>query len=113
MTETTSEQVRDAERGFFPSGKASGFTKEEREEIIFRLQAVENLCTSLSVALGDIQSALYTTVEQDDGTVEVIDRVDGIYGFCQRLGVVLDALGSNPMFAAMLPPDAFEEGTGD
>ena len=58
-----------------------GFTQEEREEIIARLQAVEN------------------TVHA------VANTVDGIAAFCERLAATLDAIGSNPLFSAMLPPE--------
>ena len=63
-----------------------GFTEEERNEIIARLQAVEN------------------TVHNVESTL------DGVAAFCERLAATLDAIGSNPLFAAMLPAEMMPEG---
>lgn len=58
-----------------------GFTEAERNEIIARLQATENTVNAIA------------------------NTVDGIAAFCERLAMTLDAIGSNPLFSAMLPPE--------
>lgn len=66
-----------------------GFTEQERNEIIARLQAVENTVTATA------------------------NTVDGIAAFCEHLATTLDAIGSNPLFSAMLPPDVAAAMSGD
>ena len=61
--------------------KERGFTEAERDEIISRLQALENTCQNIA------------------------NTVDGVAAFCERLAMTLDALGSNPLFSAMLPAE--------
>jgi hypothetical protein len=61
--------------------KERGFTEAERDEIISRIQALENTCHGIA------------------------NTVDGIAAFCERLAATLDAIGGNPLFAAMLPPE--------
>jgi hypothetical protein len=63
-----------------------GFTEMERDEIITRLQAMENTCQGIA------------------------NTVDGIAAFCERLAATLDAIGGNPLFAAMLPPEMITAG---
>lgn len=63
------------------SAQAAEFTVEERNEIIGRLQAVENRLAGMDGMLTEI------------------------HAFNARLAQVLDALGSSPMLAAMMPPD--------
>lgn len=53
-----------------------------------------------------------TTTTTESKTVEerltaIEAQVSEIHGFCMRLAETLDALGQNPMLAAMVPPGTF------
>jgi hypothetical protein len=51
--------------------------------------------------------ALPVSVEE---RLDIIDhKVQLVLDFCMRLAATLDALGENPMVAAMLPPGTFGE----
>jgi len=47
----------------------------------------------------------------ETGSKHTHELVLEIHGFCMRLAETLDALGSNPMVAAMVPPGTFGGGT--
>lgn len=63
------------------SAEAAEFTPSERNEIIGRMQAMENRLEAMDATLAEV------------------------HAFNMRLAQVLDGLGGNPMFAAMMPPD--------
>ena len=92
------------------AGPQSGFTQQERDEIITRLQTVENLCSGISAQLSDVISELFPQSEptDDEPYGHRVNMVREVHGFNVKLSQMLDAMSSNPMFAAMLPPEAFE-----
>jgi hypothetical protein len=75
--------------GTLPDDGNATFTTSERNEIIARLTAVENTVTYISGC------------------------VDRIEEFTDKLSTVLDALGGNPMLAAMMPPDVARSMMGE
>lgn len=91
-------------------GPATGFTHAEREEIITRLQTVENIAAGISAQLTDLIGELFpmseTTEEEPYG--HRVNMVQEVHTFAAKLAAMLDAMAGNPMFAAMLPPEAFE-----
>lgn len=53
-----------------------------------------------------------TTTTTESKTVEerltsIEEMLTEVHGFCMRLAETLDALGQNPMLAAMVPPGTF------
>lgn len=110
MTDTARDVMDASELTSLEPLRKSGFTEEERNEIVYRLQAVENLCETLSFQLNDVIGELFPIGDAPEGEVpRKVNMVREIHGFCVRLSAVLDAMSSNPMIAAMMPPGAFSE----
>lgn len=101
MSETTTDRVTPLKRD-----RERGFTDQERTEIITRLQVVENVASGVSAQLALITQELFPEAEVGEGEQpRTVNMLKEVHFFCQRLGQVLDALGSNPMFAAMMPAE--------
>lgn len=83
------------------------FTPSERDEIISRLQAVENIAHINMQFLTDLTNELFP-VNADDETLRV-NMVKEIHGFAKKLGDSLDKVFANPMFRAMMPPGLVDE----
>ena len=64
------------------SAQPAEFTPAERDEIITRLASMENRLAAIGA------------------------QVEYVAQFAANMTRVLDAIGSNPMLAAMMPPDA-------
>jgi len=92
------------------AGPKSGFTPEERNEIITRLQVVENIASGLSAQLTDLISELFPQSEptEDEPYGHRVNMLMEVHGFAVKLSQMLDAMSANPMFAAMLPADMVE-----
>jgi len=92
------------------AGPTSGFTPQEREEIITRLQTVENIASGISAQLADMIGELFPMSEpmEDEPYGHRVNMVREVHEFAVKLAQMLDAMSANPMFAAMLPPDMME-----
>lgn len=83
------------------------FTQSERDEIITRLQAVENTVGLIYESLSQITNELFP-VNADDETLRV-NMLKEVHAFAKKLGDSLDKVFANPMFRAMLPPGVLDE----
>ncbi len=72
---------------------------EETAEALPDLDSIDDRL----ITLGRVIDSLNATVE-NQGIL-----IAEIHGFATRLAATLDGLASNPMVAAMLPPDLFTE----
>jgi len=96
--------------GLDKAGPASGFTREEREEIITRLQVMENVCSAVSAQLSDLIAELFpqSAPTEAEPYGHRVNMVREVHEFATKLAAMLDAMAANPMFAAMLPADMVE-----
>src|SRR4051794_6601965 len=87
---------------------AQVFTVDERTEIVARLAALENGYVAVQGDVQKIVDLLHATPVDDEGNARglPVNMLAEIHAFCMRLAATLDALGGNPMFAAMLPADS-------
>lgn len=87
------------------------FTQAERQEIITRLQVVENVCSGISAQLSDLTASLFPEADVAEGELPYrVNLVQEVHEFACKLALTIDAMTANPMIAAMMPPPMEEEG---
>lgn len=93
---------------------AQAFSVDERTEIITKLAALENGLEAVQRDVQTMVDLMHATPTDDEGNAQgvPVNMLAQVHAFCMQLASTLDALGGNPMVAAMLPADSLPSSFG-